>query len=188
MATTRLLLFFICFGITGSIGLFDRHLLANGKLPADPEVICRQKLVNIALGEVGVREKTGENDGSRVEEYLAVVHLKRGNPYCSAFISWVYQREGFAKPRSGWSPDLVPLSRLSRTALPANIIGFYYPKFGRVAHVGMIERVQHHWAVTVEANTNLSGSREGEGVYRKRRHLKSVYRMADWIVPERREP
>jgi hypothetical protein len=199
MSTTRILLFLLCFGFTGCIGLFNRHLLAHerhdksfGGKPmlniTDSLAVCRQKLVNIALGEVGLRERTGNNDGARVEEYLAAVKLKSRNPYCAAFLSWVYMQEGFAKPRSGWSPDLVPLSRLTHQYLPANIVGFYYPELGRVAHVGMIETVQHHWAVTIEGNTNVSGSREGEGIYRKRRHLKSVYRMADWIVPERRKP
>jgi len=40
--------------------------------------------------------------------------------------------------------------------------------------------------VTIEANTNISGSREGEGVYRKRRRVKTIYRMANWVSPERR--
>lgn len=122
-----------------------------------------------------------------MEEYLASVHLKKGNPYCAAFLSWVYMQEGFASPRSGWSPDLVPASKLCSIALRANIFGIYYPELRRVAHVGMIENVQHDWLVTVEANTNIAGSREGEGVYRKRRHLKTIYHMADWIVPERRK-
>lgn len=192
MSTTRLLLFIICFVGTGSRGLFDRDLLAHDKnalwSASDSAMVCRNKLVNIALREVGVKEKTGNNDGKRVEEYLTAVRLKKHNPYCAAFLSWVYMQEGYAKPRSGWSPDLVPQSRLTSQALPANIVGFYYPDKGRVAHVGMIESVHHNWAVTVEANTNLAGSREGEGVYRKRRHLKTIYRIADWILPERRKP
>lgn len=176
MATARILLAIFCFGLTGSFSLFDRHLLANDS--------CRQRLLQIAQHEVGVRELTNNNDGKRIAEYLAAVKLKGPYPYCAAFISWVYQQEGFAKPRSGWSPDLVPLSRLTKDPLPADIFGLYYPELGRVAHVGMIEKVHHHWAITIEANTNIAGSREGEGVYRKRRHLKTIYRMADWIGRE----
>lgn len=204
MSTIRVILFLVCIAVTGSAGLFDRHLLANssklgsfgkgsrsivnnlGANPSGATLICRQRLVHIAQKEVGVREKTGENDGNRIEEYLAAVKLKRGNAYCAAFLSWVYMQEGFAKPRSGWSPDLVPRSRLTNDALPANIFGIYYPELRRIAHVGMIESVQHSWAVTLEANTNVAGSREGEGVYRKRRHLKTIPRMADWILQERR--
>jgi len=204
MSTIRVILCLVCFAVIGSAGLFNRHLLANsrdlgsvskasrstvnnfGANPSGAILICRQKLVHIAQKEVGIREKTGKNDGSRIEEYLAAVKLKRGNPYCAAFLSWIYMQEGFAKPRSGWSPDLVPRSRLTHDALPANIFGIYYPELRRIAHVGMIESVQHSWAVTLEANTNVAGSREGEGVYRKRRHLKTIPRMADWILPERR--
>jgi len=162
----------------------DRH---SGSFAADSLIHCRQKLVSIALREVGVREKTGRNDGKRVEEYLSTVKLKSPNPYCAAFLSWVFKQEGYAKPRSGWSPDLVPISRLTHNPSPANIVGYYFPDLGRVAHVGMIEKVQHDWAITIEANTNIAGSREGEGVYRKRRHLKTIYRIADWVIPERRK-
>jgi len=188
MSTIRILLTVICFAFTGSTGLFSGHLLARNRsawFVAGPVTDCRARLLRIAAGEVGIREKTGENDGRRIEEYLAAVKLKRGDPYCAAFLSWVYLKEGFAKPRSGWSPDLLPGARLTKTALPANIIGIYFPELKRIAHVGMIEKTDKDWCMTIEGNTNLTGSREGEGVYRKRRHLKTIYRMADWVTPER---
>lgn len=67
--------------------------------------------------------------------------LKKGPPYCSAFISWVYQQAGFAEPRSAWSPSLFPLSRLTKLALPGNLIAVYFPELKRIAHVGMIEKM-----------------------------------------------
>lgn len=144
--------------------------------------------MKIAAGEVGVRERTGENDGERVESYLSLVRLHKGDPYCAAFVSWVFSKEGYARPRSGWSPDLFPVARVTKSALPGNVLGIYFANLKRIAHAGIIEKTEHNWCLSIEANTNTEGSREGEGVYRRRRHLKTIYRIADWILPGRSSP
>lgn len=185
MATARLLLGIFSFAFTCSFGMFNSYLLVQDK---DGETNCRSEIVKIAAGEVGVREKTGENDGKRVESYLSIVGLHKGDPYCAAYVSWVFSRAGYERPHSGWSPDLFPASRVSKSALPGNVIGIYFANLKRIAHVGIIERTDHDWCSTLEANTNVYGSREGEGVYRRRRHLKTIYRIADWILPGRRSP
>lgn len=140
----------------------------------------RLQLVRLGVSEIGVRESSGNNDGKRVEEYLAVAGLKKGQPYFAAFVSWVYKQAGFMEPRSGWTPSLFPLSRLTKLALPGNLIGVYFPRLKRIAHVGMIEKMDGDWCVSIERNTNVLGSNDGDGVYRKRRNVKSIYRMADW--------
>jgi len=150
------------------------------------EINCRQALLKLAIAEIGVKERSGKNDGARVEEYLAVAGLKRGDPYCAAFISYLFKQEGFTQPRTGWSPALFPVSRLARSALPANILGIYFPELKRIAHVGMIERMDGNWCVSIEGNTSLQGGREGEGVFRRRRHIRTIYRIADWVRAGRR--
>ncbi len=170
--------------------MFDRHLLiqsGNFSRSVTPgEASCRSQLVKIAAAEVGVREETNHNDGKRVEAYLSLVGLHKGQAWCAAFCSWVFAQEGFVKPRSGWSPDLFPKSRLARSALPGNLIGIYFPELKRIAHVGMIERTHHDWCFSIEGNTSLNGSIGG--VYRRRRHLKTIYRIADWVGQGRRIP
>jgi len=177
MATIRLLLGIICFGFAGSTGLSHSHLLT-----------LREKLVQRAEQEIGVREKTGKNDGERVETYLRVVNLKKGAPWCAAYISWLFAQEGLARPRTGWSPDLFPRSRLARSALPGNLIGIYFPELKRIAHVGLITGIDGDYVLSIEGNTNVTGSREGDGVYRKRRHIKTIHRMADWVTDGRIKP
>jgi len=192
MATIKLLLGIFCFAITGSIGLLKRDLLVqkvSGQTQASvDEVRQRLRLVQLAVMEIGVRELSGKNDGTRVEAYLASVDLKKGLPWCGAFISWVYKQAGYARPRTGWTPALFPSSRLTRSALPGNLLGVYFPKLKRIAHVGLIERLDGDWFVSVEGNTNSEGSSEGDGVYRKRRHVKTIYQMADWVKNGRRIP
>lgn len=142
----------------------------------------RGHIVKLAENEIGVRERTNQNDGLRVEEYLHCVGLKKGQPWCAAFVSYIYQKGGFAKPRSGWSPALFPSSRLARSALPGNLIGIYFLEYKRIAHVGIIVKQEGDWMISVEGNTGISGSREGEGVFRKRRQVRTIHSMSDWIT------
>ena len=137
-------------------------------------------LLPIALGELGVREWSGKNDGPKVETYLAAAGLKKGQPWCAAFVSWVYQQAGYAKPRTGWSPALFPASQLVKQRKPGVVFGIYYPELKRIGHCGFVLSETTDWLLTVEGNTNGGGSREGDGVYRKRRHVKAVYAYADW--------
>lgn len=184
-------LFWLAF--VGCYWLPDRSLLKQKspvlyKADSDEASRARRLLVKIAQGELGLREKTGRNDGKRIAEFLARVGLKQPEPWCAAYISWVFSEAGFEKPRSGWSPALFPVSRLARSALPGNVIGIYFPEKKRIAHVGLIEKQDGDWLLSLEGNTNLSGSRDGDGVYRKRRHRKTVYAIADWISNNRRVP
>lgn len=185
MATIKLLLGIFLFTVSGSIGMLKRNLLGAGlTIPvaiSSMESVHRNRLVALAMAEVGVREATGENDGKRVEEYLAVAGLKKGLPWCAAFVSWVYAKEGFKKPRTGWSPDLFPASRLARSALPGDVLGIYFQEYKRIAHVGLVEKVEGDWCFSYEGNTNNNGSRNGDGVYYRRRHVKTIYRISNWI-------
>jgi len=191
MPTIKFLLGIICLAFTGGYSLFKCNLLVTSRI--NSRIISRQThqrtaLVQAAENEVGVREKTGNNDGIRVEEYLATVGLKKPEPWCAAFVCWVYAKEGFAKPRSGWSPDLFPLSRLARSALPGNILGIYFPDKKRIAHVGIIIKEKDDFIYSVEGNTDVAGSREGDGVYLRQRHKRTIYRIADWISERGKTP
>lgn len=177
MATAKFLLGIFCLAFTFSIGLPKRNMLNRMRQNKK-----RENLLVTAGKEIGVRERTGNNDGERVSAYLATVGLKRPEPWCAAFICWVYARNGYLKPKSGWSPDLFPASRLTRAALPGNILGIYFPNLKRIAHVGLIVSQKDELVTSIEGNTNVAGSREGDGVYKKIRHIKTIYRIADWVT------
>ena len=172
MATVRILLAFLCFALVGVHHVHSRHLLS---FPGSP-------LIAIARKELGVREKTGKNDGQRVNLYQAAAGLTTGAPWCAAFISWVYQQAGFKQPATGWSPALFPIAKVIKTARPGALFGIYFPAHKRIAHCGFVEEVRGDWISTIEGNTNAVGSREGDGVYRKWRPLKSIRRFADWRI------
>ncbi|MFC5283244.1 peptidoglycan-binding protein [Pedobacter alpinus] len=174
MATIRNLLGILCLIALGSYRLPHRHLLNA----AEQE---REKLVNIARKEIGVREQSGQNDGERVETYLKAVNLQRGQPWCAAFVSWTFMKAGYARPRTAWSPFLFVERVKTKSIKPGNILGIWFPNLKRIAHVGLVEKQAGDWIISIEGNTNIAGSREGDGVYRKRRLAKSIYAYADWI-------
>ncbi|MCF8451741.1 MAG: hypothetical protein K9G42_00985 [Pedobacter sp.] len=171
--------------------------------------------------QIGVRER-GINAGPHVEEYLHYVNLGRGQPWCAAFICWVFGQAEIENPRSAWSPDLFKGSKViwdraesrkqkaqsrekyqvmgssyqdgillgsmsvhpttnSRQPTTADIFGIFFPEKNRIAHAGFVDQWGETWLITVEGNTNMEGSREGDGVYRKRRLVRSVYKVARYI-------
>ena len=193
----------------------------------------RMQVRDIYTSQVGVREK-GMNAGPVVEQYLRYVKLSKGNPWCAAFVCWVFGKAGIENPRSGWSPDLFKSSKViwsraesgkdkakrgkvkaesreisqklgnryqSKIFLGSillrptinkpivigcqpgtgDVFGIYFPEKKRIAHVGFIDHWDGTWLISVEGNTNASGSNEGDGVYRKRRLVKSIYRVARYI-------
>jgi len=172
----------LCFAFTGGNGMLSSNLLRTVPTSTSATAAARSHIVKLAENEIGVRERTNQNDGPRVEEYLRCVGLKKGQPWCAAFVSYIFQKGGFAKPRSGWSLALFPAGRLARSALAGNLIGIYFPEYKRIAHVGIIVKQEGDWIISVEGNTSLSGSRDGEGVFRKKRQVKTIYNMSDWIT------
>jgi hypothetical protein len=164
MATTRIISVLLC-----ALTLYSHRVSGSD-------------LLKIAESQLGVREKTGHNDGAQVEAYLSYVHLKKGNPWCAAFLSWVFYQAGYPKPRSGWSPDLLPPSRRTTSPLPADVLGIYFPDLQRIAHVGLVLSTHHDWVSSIEGNTNGDGSREGYGVFKRLRHKRFIYAYAKWTA------
>ena len=173
MATAKLILGIFCLTAFGRSTVPQRNLLI-------PET---DQIVAIASRQVGVREATGNNDGPQVERYLGYVNCKKGAPWCAAFVSWVFKESGYPEPKSAWSPDLFPTNRRVKKIIPGLVFGIYFKEPGRIAHCGIVaEQVKPDgkWLLSIEGNTNVVGSREGDGVYRKLRHLKTINRFAEW--------
>ncbi len=136
----------------------------------------RSLIVVIASKELGVREVTGNNDGPRIEEYLRYTNLGPHHEWCAAFISWCYGQAGFSVPRNPWSPALLPKARqISKDQCrSADVFGIYGSAVKRINHVGLVKEKQGKYIVTIEGNSN-------NRVESRRRHLKTVYAIADWV-------
>lgn len=196
----------------------------NAKGAEEAKLSARDRLQEIYMAEVGVRELSGRNDGERVEEYLRYTDLGEGYAWCASFVSWVYGQAGFPEPRTAWSPALFPAKRViwekgrilekgpmvrplepqsgargtsfllntkesaaeprdAPVSLPqkGDVFGIYFNSLKRIAHAGFVDEWGDKYVVTVEGNTNEAGGREGDGVYRKRRLIGSIYRVAAWL-------
>jgi hypothetical protein len=140
------------------------------------------EVIRVAQGTIGWREAPG-NSGPLVDKILASVGLAGSRaPWCAAWVVYVGD-EAFGKeknpyPRSAWSPDFVKAPDWNRgrgtKPGPADTFGIYFPSLKRVAHTGLVEKLEGKMVVTIEGNTNDDGSREGDGVYRKRRPLDTM--------------
>ena len=141
----------------------------------------RERIVDIARHEIGVREATGSNDGPRVEEYLAHTDLGKGYAWCAAFVSWCYGKAGRDAPRNAWSPALFPNARcytyqqISQGLVrPADLFGIYSQGLGRINHVGIVRKLEDRYILTVEGNV-------ANRVLSKRRAMASVYAFSNWL-------
>lgn len=153
----------------------------------------RLRICEYAISQIGVTEKTGNNDGE-VEKYLRYVGLSKGNPYCSAFLCYVYAQDCAPNPRNGYSPAWFPQKKIvydrnskeNKVVQAGDVFGIYFASKGRIAHVGLIIDMGSQWVTSVEANTSEDvnegeATREGQGVYKKKRLKKQVYQVSNWI-------
>jgi hypothetical protein len=128
----------------------------------------------IASAEVGTREVGGNNMGAQVERYLASVGLAPGNPWCAAFLFYVFK---MAAARLGLvNPCPKTGSTLRMWALADQICRDSNPSVGAVyvlkhsettGHAGVVEKIAADGTITeISGNTNREGSREGDSVWR----------------------
>lgn len=149
---------------------------------------ARSDVAEIYHSQIGIRELTGRNDGREVEMYLRTCGLPKGNPWCAAFVTWVFQQAGVKTVVSAWSPAWFPPdktiytrgAKANKTPQMADVFGIWFANKKRVAHVGFIDEWPpgSSYCITVEGNTNEAGSREGDGVYRKRRLKTQIYQVS----------
>ena len=162
--------------------LFCVLLLVTGLSYGQQSAQLRAKIQATYTSQLGVRELTGRNDGIAVEKYLNYVWLKKGQPWCAAFVSWGFGQNGIKRARSGGCVQLMEqgtliykAAQIYETPQRADVFFIYYPEKGRVAHTGYVDKWGENWVETVEGNTNGAGSREGNGVYRKKRLKRQIY-------------
>lgn len=172
MATMHYLLFGILSVVILLLGGFGNCPVA---------VNLRQRIVDIAVREIGVQEATGHNDGPRVAEYLAYTGLGKGHAWCAAFVSWCYSQAGLTAPRNAWSPALFPMARrytereVKLGAIrQADLFAIYNNRLRRIDHAGIIRERRGSWLLTVEGNSE-------NRVLSKRRPIVTIYAFSNWL-------
>jgi hypothetical protein len=153
-----------------------------------------EKLVEIALSQVGVKEVGGNNKGLKIREYQSATSLKPAAwPWCAALISWII-REWLKDPEvvkwlnlkvltpEKWRPKTAAAFGYiewakSRPATTKVFSEKAKPQVGDLvifdfSHIGIVVKVGENNFQCVEGNTNQRGTRDsnsGDGVWLKTR-------------------
>jgi hypothetical protein len=146
------------------------------------------KVQKVYISQIGVRELTGHNDGIQVVNYLHNAGASQGDPWCAAFVRWCFDQAGVKTTINAYSPTAYnisnPVMKQNRFIIepkPGDVFCLYFPKMKRIAHTGFFDRrINSTVYESVEGNTNQAGSREGDGVYRKRRSFNATYVISRW--------
>jgi len=163
----------------------------DNPVEVDPYTKFRNDLQVTYFSQVGIREKTGHNDGKEVEAYLASAGLERGNAWCASFVNWIFIQNGANLPivSKGWVPSYFPKKKTiyvrgqykKMEPKYGDLIGIWFEDKGRLAHIGFYDHEDESYYYSVEGNTNTAGSREGDGVYVKKRIKRQVHSISNWV-------
>ncbi len=158
----------------------------------------RKILVEIAKRELHVRE-TSPNQGPGIRRYWAATTYPDGydnrEPWCAAFTAWIIAqaiREGHdiglteaARPKSAAVRDWPTWAKRptsgalifhsgdkNHSPAAGDICWFRFGNSTHPNHIAIVTGPQDLGFIpTIEGNTNPQGSREGNGVFEKRRQL-----------------
>lgn len=160
----------------------------------------QQRLVEAYSAFNGIEEKTGNNDGERVEYILNTVGLKKGDQWCAAMVYASFYDAGLSDsvPKSGYSPSFFPARKTIYikgtkgefdNSVQTDLVGFYIPSKGRIGHIGFLHDVNigKNTCITFEGNTSLvapDGSQQeydGQGACFKKRLKTSIRKISRWL-------
>lgn len=172
----------------------DTAIVAPEPPPAEPPADC---ICRVAEGFIGIKEATGHNDGYWVEKWLKGVGRYKGDAWCVAFAHAVHDSCGVWFPYTGYSPSVfnTPETYYKRAKKGSiedmqagDTGGLYFANLKRVAHTFLVVGKTDKYAVTVEGNTSTvnagTGTREGDGVYKKFRLKGTIYCLARYNQPK----
>lgn len=162
----------------------------NSSLCCPSQRVC---IIQTATADIGIREIGGNNKGPEVEAILRHAGMPAGSNWCSAWVMRVLDRCDVKHTVNAWSPTSTPLSKCiyqrgknqKFKAQPGDVFSLYYSNLGRIGHTGFVAEYKGGDSViTMEANTNAGGTRDsnsGDCIIRKKRPIKSIYRVAQWV-------
>ena len=139
----------------------------------------QRAIIETARLYVGIKEQ-GHNKGKIIEEFQKAVDGRAmGEPYCLGFVQYVvnevcrqfgltnplYQTEHCQTLFNG------TLQNYKTTSANCGHIFIMKSHNSNSGHAGFCVNAGNTYFATIEGNTNPDGSREGDGVYEKIRHM-----------------
>lgn len=149
----------------------------------------RPKIDEVYISQIGRMENPlGSNWGHPVEEYLRSVNTNIPAPWCAAFVHWCLDSAGIKNTITAYSPSAQNKKNLVyyqshqlKEVQPGDVFTIYFVSMKRIGHTGFIGRqISSSIVETIEGNSNDGGSREGVGVYKRKRPLHTLYSISRW--------
>lgn len=149
------------------------------------ERVSIAKLVSVAKGEVGTKEKFSGghwvNDSKYNRWFGSIPGYGQngyGWPWCAAFVSWVAHEAGHADKFPHSASCSVGVNWFKNkgrfSEYPAVGAQVFFGNGGGT-HTGLVYAYDADYVYTYEGNTNASGGAEGDGVYAKKRARRDAY-------------
>jgi hypothetical protein len=157
--------------------------------PATSAANVAKRLALVLASQIGYREGKSGGDWNNDNAY-GKYFGQNGVSWCNWFQSWGAVAAAIPAsviPRTGYTPSswnwFVDHSRDVKTPRAGDLFwvyGYVASEGGsRVHHIGFVEKVLSGGRIqTLEGNTNVSGSTQGNGVYRLTRTISSKLRFA----------
>ena len=184
--------------------VFGLHHGGHGQTRLSRADSCREAAVAWAKGEVGVREKTGRNDGPRIDFYNRTARVPLRSPYCASFVWTTFMQVG-CKPvgivavgqARAWFRDSKKVvltqqmlrgnRRMVATPKRGCVVGYYFQtNLNRISHIEILDLIDFEggWIYCIGANTSARSSatvvnRAGDGVYYVRRKLNTFFVISE---------
>jgi hypothetical protein len=138
-------------------------------------VATRGEFLAWCAAQVGTRE---DPVGSNRQRYAALAGHANGAAWCATFLVAGARITGLQLPDgagSAWTPSVeAAFKRAGRLGREPKVGAFafvYFPSLGRVAHVGVVWKVEAGQVRLIEGNTNQHGGREGIEVAKRIRPI-----------------
>ena len=116
----------------------------------------------------------------------------KGAPWCAAFVStvgqlalgdaWPVKRTVSCQTMADWAEEKKLLHQYPDVPEEGDLFLLYYSRRRKYGHVGFVTGVEGETILTLEGNTNLSGSREGYGVFERTRAVGQTTAFVRWIA------
>ena len=138
-----------------------------------------QQVIDILRPEVGYQEGFSGGHWNNMEKYAPEVpglEWAQGQPWCAVLQSWADHKAGIAGPNT--ASCLVGVAwfkaRNRFSEYPAIGAWVFFGRNGGV-HTGRVYNYDDTYVYTIEGNTNVNGSPEGDGVYLKQHARRDSY-------------
>lgn len=144
----------------------------------------RDAILAAARRDIGVRESPRGSNRCKFTRWYGLI-----GPWCAMAVSYWARQAGVPDdviPKHAYTPVgrnfFRNKGRYYKRPKVGDLVYYQFPGFGRVSHVGIVERVHGDGSWTaIEGNTDAAGGRTGGQVMRKRRY--SVGRLGGFGRP-----